>query len=805
MSAYPVTGRWASHRQLIPVGIIAFSLGVILLYRFTILPPPAGLFVAGLVLLPFVLAGRLFTRKVSTMLFAVILGLGWAAVHSERSLQQQLPVELERTPLQVSGYLCSLPTPGSFNSLRFDFCVSRWHDLGQAERPLPDRLRLSWYGRKGQNLPGHRLRLQVSLKRPHGNLNPEGFRYENWLFRQGIRATGSVKRVEEDNKVACGLRCRYHNWHRNMAEQAQRSFGTAQHYPLVASLLIGDRRYLNEEHWQVLRATGTIHLVAISGLHLGLVAVAIGLVARRVLLAGIASSVKAQTLRTLIFFSVLCGCTGYALLAGFTVPTRRALIMVSVGGWYLLRARQHSAWWPFSLALLAVLLLDPLAPLDQGFWLSFGAVALLLMVFAGRLRSPGWLASLFLAQLVAFFGLWPMLMLAGQDQPLAAMLANLLAIPWLTLIAMPLLFAGAVLVFAGVPAEPWVVQAYDGSLGLLWYWLGHVASLPLGSLQVTSLPLAFSVAALVLFGVRWPDWRWCGLLVAAAGLSVYSVSGGSADGENPLVATPEVRVLDVGQGLAVVALAGRKVMVYDTGPEVKGVYSAVESVLIPGLRAMGVNAIDLLVISHGDSDHAGGLEALAEAFPIGDIVSGEPELVSGRLNRPVKRCRQDVWLWPGLELSFWRTREQAQGNDASCVLNLRHRPSGAELLLTGDISTRVETEMILEPWPAAKLAGQRFVIAPHHGSKTSSSRAWIEWMRPDTVIYTAGYRHHFGHPHEDVTARYRVAGANAFNTACSGQITLKFTPRGLVMSEIWRTQPFWISADDQVRAQCKIL
>lgn len=812
MSRHSHTDCLPEKRGMGPVGIVAFSCGVILLYWLTLLPPYPWLIAfavmaAGAAMVP---QRRLWSRLWWWLCWC-LLGLSWASWHAENRLEQRLPPELEGTRLAVSGYVCDLPQPGSFGSLRFGFCVHQWHGLsvGADAGQLPNKLRLAWYGRDGRSLPDHRLRLDVVLKRPHGNLNLAGFRYEDWLFRHGVRATGSIRSVSPDTAVPCGLECRYRLWHREMADSVTRHFGDARHVALVSSLLIGDRGGLDASHWETLKATGTIHLVAISGLHLGLVAVAVGLLGRRLVLMVPAGRVSAHHGRIAVFVLVVFCCFIYALLAGFTVPTRRALVMVVAGGWYLLMARQSSAWRPLAVALGSVLVLDPFAPLDQGFWLSFGAVAVLILVFAGRLGAPGWLNGLVIAQFAVFAGLWPILLQFNQSQPFAGLLANIVAIPWVSLLVMPTLFVGALLtVISGGALAGWAIVAFDLVLAALWGWLEWVQGLSWSTLSGSSGLLLTLVALVTVLALRFPASGFRAM--AAVALLVWLASGFT---EGPLrqnlaVPEPELRIFDVGQGLSVLIRSGDKVLLYDTGPEVRGVFSAVESVLVPGLTGLGISRIDHLVISHGDSDHAGGLPALFEAFEVRRVSSGEPAQVQDKAGAEVsvQPCAERQVRWAGLLLEFWQSRGDQSGNDASCVLRVTHPASGTEVLLTGDISQNVEAEMLADPFARwfRKPAGQRIVVAPHHGSKTSSSATWVAALQPDQVIYTAGYRHRYGHPHPQVTERYRLAGANALNTACSGQIVIAMTPAGPDIQETRLAASFWISGEGLVRDQCKI-
>ncbi|MBJ6137617.1 DNA internalization-related competence protein ComEC/Rec2 [Marinobacter litoralis] len=793
--------------------MFAFSCGVILLYRFSVLPPYPWLFLSLFVLLTFFIAKATRFRVVVLLLIAWVFGLGWAAWHADAHLQQRLSPLQEGVPLTVAGYVCDLPQPGSFNSIRFSFCVESWPESidlpdGGAH---PEKIRVAWYGSGEKVLPSGAILLEVVLKRPHGNLNDAGFRYEDWLFRHGVRATGSVRGVAKLTNGACGLVCSYHAWHRKMATVVEGYFGGAAQYPLLASLLIGNRGHLTGIHWQTLKATGTIHLVAISGLHLGLVALAAGLLCRRFLLLLPSGWLSEKNLRKTVYCTVILASLFYALVAGMTVPTRRALVMVVVGGWFLLKARDVSPWRPFVIALTCVLVFDPSAPLDQGFWLSFLAVALLVWVFSGRLRRVGWLAGLMLAQCAVFVGLWPVLQAFDQTQPLVGVVANLVAIPWVSFVVMPVLFAGAVLVFiTGDMVVGHVIAVFDAVLGVLWYLLQSVEAIPFDPLPRLTQAALVALALVILLVLRFPDrlFRAVSIIVLLGWVGLGWRS--PEPPVNPAVKMPEVRIWDVGQGLSVLVRSGRKVLLYDTGPEVKGVYSAVESVLLPNLRALGVKHIEHLVVSHGDSDHSGGLSALLNEVSLGAISSGEPVLVGEKLARHpaplIQDCPRMTQTFGEFELSFWRSSSGVSGNDASCVLRLFHPKLNVDLLLTGDISRSVEAEMLADPrlgWLSA-FSGRRILVAPHHGSKTSSSTEWVAGVAPDWVIYTAGYQHRYGHPHEDVVERYQKTGAVPLNTACSGQLSVRFGPESLNIVEAKQQAPFWIAGPGLARDQCKI-
>jgi len=669
---------------------------------------------------------------------------------------------------------------------------------------MPDLLRLAWYGHGDEQLPGSRLRLEVVLKRPHGTLNPAGFRYEDWLFRKGYRATGSVRSVQVDPTVRCRLHCQYRSLHRSLDDWTTEQFGDARHFPLVSSLLIGHRGHMAQKHWDVLKATGTIHLVAISGLHLGLIALGAGFLCRRLLLALPAQRISDGTARRIVFASVLICCLVYALAAGFTVPTRRALIMVVAGGWLVLMSRQARAWHSFLVALGAVLLLDPFAPLDQGFWLSFAAVAVLIAVFSARLAATGWLAGLLMAQLAVFGGLWPILETFGQGQPMVGLLANLAAIPWVSIVVMPTLVAGGFITAVVPGAAQLFVQLFDWALGVLWYVLTHFAQWQVPEIAA-GVPevVAWALLTVTLVLIPFAGFRFVAALVAV----LWLMFQGPGSSDNPYLDTPELRVWDVGQGLSVLVRHGHEVLVYDTGPAVPGVFSAVESTLLPNLEAEGVKRIDTLVISHADNDHAGGVSELARQIDVGRIISGEPVAIREQVTGlPVSACKRSVQRLGGLMLEYWRGEGPTEGNDASCVLRIYHPESGTEWLLPGDITDHVEARYLayIDAHEGFQAPTTRVIVAPHHGSKTSSSEAWVSALRPDWVIYTAGYRHRYGHPHPTVTARYDGVGAVSLNTACSGSIVMTVEDNQLALKEMRHGSPFWIGSPGLARDQCKI-
>ncbi|MFN2362329.1 MAG: DNA internalization-related competence protein ComEC/Rec2 [Marinobacter sp.] len=783
------------------IGLVGFACGVILLYSLALLPPLHWL--AGATPVPFlafrVVDSRLL-RALAMLVAGTLAGMLWVTWHADARQQTTLSASLEGEVLDVSGYLCSVPSTGSFNSVRFAFCVEQWHaperftdaDLSA----MPRKLRLAWYGEEATTSIPQRSRLRVVLKRPHGSVNPVGFRYESWLYRKGFGATGTIRDLAPARGLNCRLNCRYHSWRNGLVRATSERLSTARQFPLVASLLIGYRGHMEPGHWDVLKATGTIHLVAISGLHLGLIAVGAGFVCRRVLLCLPPGQLSPALFRRLVFLCVSLASLAYALAAGFSVPTRRALIMVVIAGWILLAGRRAGAFTGLLGALVLVLLSDPFSPLDQGFWLSFGAVAVLVLLFSLRVRQSGWLQGLLLAQLAVFVALWPILQLLGQSQVVIGFIANLFAIPWVSLVVMPVLVVGAVIMMIVPAANGAVISIYDLVFGVLWQGLSWLADKEVAMPSPGLIPVLL-LAGVVMLALLVPfrGFRLATACLVSLWLTVTLVKGSGASVVNSPADDAEVWVWDVGQGSSVMVRDHDRVLVYDTGPALEGVYSAVDSVLVPNLRALGVHRIDTLVISHGDGDHAGGLSHLFENFVVGRVVTGEPKRVAGMLpgdsGTTVESCAQYAsHVMGSLELSYWRSPGDVKGNDASCVLTIRHNLSGTEVVLPGDITHRAEHRYITDR--RQKAVGYRVVLAPHHGSKTSSSEQWVGEMAPDLVVFSAGYRHRFGHPHADVVSRYRSAGSRLLNTATSGAVHLDFRRDGVSITEARAGTPFWI-------------
>lgn len=797
--------------------IAAFCCGVIILYSGQMAPEPLALVAAVSVLVLVMFRWRRGPGAFCDFALALALGLLVSSATVSWQRLGTLPPGLEGEPVEVSGYLCEVPSPGAFGSVRFSLCVTAWHlppALATAHR-LPQRLRLTASGQQGSlDIPSP-MRATLVLKRPHGAVNPGGFRYETWLFRQQIGATGTVRQLVAE-QAACGPECRYHRSRAGLVRSLENRLANINNRSLGLSLMVGYRGGLSSGDWSVLQATGTVHLVAISGLHLGLVAAMVAWLARWVLRVPPVSGWPSGRQRLLALTLVLAASLIYALLAGFTVPTRRALVMVAVASWVVFRGTLLSPWQAWLVAMGLVLLMDPLSVLDQGFWLSFSAVAVLVLVFSRRLRTVSPLASLPLAQIAVFAGLWPVLTAMDLPAALAGLPANLLAIPWLTFVVMPLIvLSGVALMIPGAPEL--LLPLLDMSLGALWHLLRWLAAL---ELPAPGLPLTAvtGLAALVLLALWWPDRRYRRYLLGVS-LLVLVIVMVERPRSNPWQSEPELRVWDVGQGLAVMIRHQDQVLLYDTGPESPSGYNAVESVLLPSLAVLGIRSLDYLVVSHGDRDHAGAIPALLARYPVPDRVSGEPERLltlfpelaasdDGQGGPAFRGCETGrSWTVGEVNIRLWQLDTvgldwRPDGNDLSCVVLASYQ--GVQVVLPGDISRRVERRLL--PWLGqhARPSDHWLVVAPHHGSKTSSGPEFVNALAPHWVVFTAGYRHRYGHPHPDVVERYQAAGTALLNTASSGSLRIQLhgvTDSGhpsVTIEGARDRAPFWIRSSEPV-------
>jgi competence protein ComEC len=672
----------------------------------------------------------------------------------------QLPAELEGRDVLVEGRVQGLPERLEDGRLRLHFLIEHF-STDDRWQPLPLAARLSWYRRAADIQAGERWQLLVRLKQPHGFANPGGFDYERWLFAHAVRATGYIRDSELNRRTAIAEHYSLSRLRQWLSAHLQGLQIAQPMRALLRGLGVGDRSGMSADQWRVLQQTGTSHLLAISGLHVGLVAGLVFFIARK------AWSVLGRPLRwPAPRVAALCSMFAalvYALLAGFQVPAQRALIMVCVWMLAILWQGRPQPWRVWSLALWVVLVLDPLSVLSAGFWLSFAAVALILLLTAGRCGRHSRWQRLLSVQLGLVFGLTPLLWAWFQQVSLSAPIANLIAIPWVGLLVVPMVLAGLLCLLLPVPLGNWLLSLSADLLSILWWLLEQLAALPATLWQSPAVSGVWMLLlALGVVGVLLPRPLALAPLSLLLMLAVVRL-----EPERPDSGDLWLSLLDVGQGLAVVVETRHHVLVYDAGPAFPSGFSSGEAVVAPFLVWRGYRHIDRLVISHADNDHIGGARALFQRLDVLATQSGEPGAIDWSRS---SWCRSGHrWSWDGVGFEYLAPFAREEGNNGSCVQRVE-AADGRVALLPGDIERRVELQLLGQRY--RQLAAD-ILVAPHHGSRTSSSVEFVEAVQPDYVLFPVGYRNRFGFPAAEVVQRYRAVGARTLDSADSGAIQLR--------------------------------
>lgn len=731
-------------------GMFALALGLLCLGVLPVLPS-----VGWLLLL--VLVGGVCACTRLWPLGCFLLGLCWACWSAQQALDDRLSAQLDGRTLWLEGQVVGLPTRTA-QGVRFE--LEQPHSR-RAE--LPRRLQLSWLDGPAIHA-GEHWRVAVTLQRPAGLLNPHGPDREAQLLARRIGGTGTVKAGQVLQAVAPG-------WRDALRERLLQVDAFGQEAALVA-LVLGDGAGLAREQWQALQATGTVHLLVISGQHIGLVA---GLL--YALVAGLAR--WGLWPRRWPWLPWACGLAlavalAYGWLAGAGVPVQRACLMLAVVLLWRLRFRQLGAMLPLLLALNLVLLAEPLAALLPGFWLSFAAVAILIYSFAARLGGWRPWQAWTRAQWVIAVGLLPVLLATGLPVSLSAPVANLLAVPWVSLAVLPLALLGTLLLpLAGVgEGLLWVA---GGLLDILFRLLGLMASwrpawIP-AALPVVAWLLVCAGALLLLLPRGVPLRGLGGVMLLALWVPRDTLPHGQV----------EVWQLDVGQGLAVLLRTRHHTLLYDAGPA-KGETDLGERVVLPTLRKLGVGRLDLMLISHAHADHAGGAAAILRGFPVGRVIGGE---ALGDVD--LQPCtRGERWTWDGVHFSLWRWEGGQSSNDRSCVLLVEAQ--GERLLLAGDMEAGAERAWLAD----TEVPRIDWLQAPHHGSRSSSTEAFIRATIPRGVLVSRGRNNSFGHPHVEVVERYRRHRVAIHDTATEGALRLVLGSHGDVEG-VRRQRRFWRS------------
>ncbi len=781
--------------------LLAFAIGVIVLQQQASLPSSGNAFY---ILIPCALAAacvwaasrveglarRIYRSAalISIVTAAALAGFSYAGWRAQARLADALPPAWEGRDIELVGVIDELPQPVD-RGTRFAFSVER---VVTPDAIVPSTLSLAWYS--GYTRPGsidaprdaaadavpalhagERWHLTVRLKRPHGTVNPNGFDVEAWLLENNLRATGFVHKDDANpNHLVDAFAGRADDYVARVRESIRtRMLAALEGRPyagVIAALAIGDERAIPAEQWQLFNRTGVGHLISISGLHITFFATLIGAAVYWLWRRSHALTARVPARKAAAVAGVVAAFI-YVLLAGFQIPAQRTLYMLTVAaiGLWLGRPGTASIVWLWALAV--VLVWDPWASLTPGFWLSFGAVGLLLYIGVGRIgKAPAWRDAA-RAQAAITLGLIPLMLILFQQISIVSPLANAVAIPVVTFVVVPLALAAIV-----VPWDLLLVIAH-GVFAWVATFLGVLSTLPSAVWQQHAPPIWTAIAGVV--GIAW--------LMAPRGVPgrvfglVWLVPLFVIVPTLPAAGTFRMTVLDVGQGLAVLVQTQNHALLYDTGPRFNDTADAGNRIIAPMLRSIGVTHLDTLMVSHQDTDHSGGVRSVLETVPVGAFISSLPSdhpIIRARTatGETASRCEAgEHWQWDGVDFTIVHpvvanyANPKLKPNDLSCVIHVASL--GGSALLTGDIEARTEADMVRRSGDALHAD---VLVVPHHGSKTSSTPAFIAAVNPEMAVFTPGYRNRFRHPRPEIVERYEAAGIKHYRTDYDGALTFTF-------------------------------
>lgn len=704
---------------------------------------------------------------------AMLFGIAWASVVGQSVMESRLPIALSRQDFQIEGRVLGLPQREE-ESIRFDFRIEK----GSDGAPIGERVRLGWYGQIVPRIePGSRWRLKVRLKRPLGVLNPGGRDFERSALAMRIAATGYVREPGHARQLQSGrgVDCLRDVISARIARALPDGQGR-----FVQALAVGDTRNIQASDWEVLRATGLTHQIAISGFHVGMVG-GLGALLMSVLFRLFPGWGRRLPRPQAVALAAMVSAFAYTALAGFALPTVRTWLMIAVVLSARLLRRPQSGWESFALALIAVLLFDPLSVLAPGFWLSFAGVGWLIWCLP-QSRDTGYVRNFLQAQGVAVLGLLPLTIWFFGQASIPGPFANLVGVPVISLCVVPLALLGLLLSTVSASAADLCWQVSAHAMDWLWCVLEAIADWP-GSMMWLAEPglAALALACIAAFWLLLPRGTPGRVLACLLFLPMLW-----PDRNPPALGQVDIQVIDVGQGLSVLVQTASHSLLFDAAAASPRGLDMGEAAVVPTLHALGLARLDTLLISHGDNDHSGGMQAVVRAYP-GVRVLG----VEGWARPGMGLCQAtQAWDWDGVNFSVLHPPPLFPylRNDSSCVLRIE--ASGRVALLPGDIGKQVEVRL-LNAHPGGLQAD--LLLVPHHGSLTSSSTDFIQDIAPRWAVVSAGAENRFGLPRTEVLDRYSRAGSTVLNTATAGAIAFRLDASGTqLVSERRRDRPrYW--------------
>ena len=682
-----------------------------------------------------------------------LLGFAWMGWFSTQNLNTHVEDVYLNQPILVTGVIADLPE-SSTDKTKFIFSVNS---------PFKARVKLSWYGKNHPDLQtGDAWQLQLKLKRNNGYQNLGGFDYEQWLFYKQIDATGYVRSSESNQLIEANQVNSIDRFRQKLRYSLQPFLQPLDFGGVINALIIGDRSFIKDSNWVLFKATNTTHLSVISGLHIGLISGFVFLLAqflwRRCQYC--CQRMPAQVLGA--YFGLISAFL-YALIAGFSIPTGRAFIMASVVFISLILRRHHNVWQLYGLALILVLANNPLSIFSVGFWLSFYVVGVIIYGVKQH-QDKSWLFRLLYIQLLISVATLPLIAWFFASGSLLSPVANLIAIPVFSFIITPLSLIGALLMLIGLsyPAELSFMVANQALAGL-GYFLALLQQFEFNQWHYTQTQtldlILFVLAVFIALSPKALKLRASSVLI----LSLILFTPYEKTPENRVIIT----ILDVGQGLSQVVQTQNHTLLFDAGARYPSGFNLGESVIIPYLQAKQINTLDKVIISHADNDHIGGLIDVLQTFEAGEILTSTPD----KITQQSSHCYAgQQWRWDGVlfEILSPTQNTRLKGNNASCVLKVS--TDKFSVLLSADIEKKAEKQLI--KYQKEKLNSD-ILISPHHGSKTSSTQAFLDAVSPSTVIVSSGFKNRFNHPAQQIVDRYKANNIKLINSNCAGQIVVE--------------------------------
>jgi len=768
--------------------ILAFVAGIGWLQQQAALPPFAWAALLLLTPLAFLIRSALL-RKVMLFGAAFAAGFFWAAGFAAHRLADALPAEWEGKEIQVVGVVAALPQ-FSERGVRFEFDVEQ---VVTPQARVPRHIQLFWFARAadaeddallnpGRLRAGERWQFVVRLKRPHGTANPHGFDYEAWMLEQNLRATGYVRKDPNNFRLDQFVpRPSYavERMRDTVAQRLKRVLQDDAYVNVLTALAIGDQHAIPQSQWRIYFRTGVNHLISISGLHVTLFSSMVFLLVYSLWRRSARLTLWLPARKAALLFGVAAA-FGYALLTGFAVPAQRTFFMLAIVAAAVWFDRLSSPSRILALALFVVALLDPWAVLAPGFWLSFGAVAVIFYITSQRIGAANPWVQAMRVQGAVTLGLVPAMLLLFQQVSLISPFANAFAIPVVSYVIVPLTLLGSF-----VPMD-FPLHIAHWLMDMTTRLLAWFAQVPDAMWQQHAPPewtVFIAVAGVAwLLAPRGLPARWAGacLLLPMFLWAPAPLPAGAL----------QLTVLDVGQGLALVARTRNHALVYDTGARFSADTDAGSRTVLPYLRAAGIGTLDGLIISHADNDHSGGATSVLDGVPVGWLLSSLPETHT-ILQRgvPSVRCSAGQrWQWDGVRFEVVHPLaedyvEKRKSNDRGCVLRI---VAGEHtLLLPADIEAKSERELLARDAGALRA---EVLIVPHHGSRTSSTPEFVAAVTPQVAIFTVGYRNRFRHPRPEVVERYQAVHAQLLRSDTAGAIEMVMPNQGAIEIAPYRIQ-----------------